>query len=47
MEVVSLQQAAKASAVGAKGGATTAERLKKELEKTRCVHHRAYNEAFA
>lgn len=37
MDVVALQQAAKASAVGAKGGAATTERLKKELEKTRFV----------
>ena len=33
---MALQQAAKSSAVGAKGGAAAAERLKKELDKTRC-----------
>ena len=33
--MAALQQEAKASAVGAKGGAATAERLKKDLEKTR------------
>ncbi len=37
VEVTALQQQLKSTSMGAKGGAATAERLQKELEKTRCV----------
>ena len=41
MEVMRLTQELRAASTGAKGGSVAAERLKKELEKSRCSRFRA------